>query len=474
MCAGGTVTFDDLSLLSPTSWNWSFPGGTPSTSSAANPVVTYNTPGIYAVTLTASNVNGSGSTMTKPGYITVYAVPTTACTVTRTEAPAVNIGIFNVAFHTIDHATAWDGPVMNDYSCTQIAQLQPNTNYPIAVTVGGFNNQWVRVYIDYNGNGLFGDQPDEFVFSPANGTGVRSGSFTTPAAPTTGVLRRMRVITDFVNTTPGPCTNPVQYGQVEDYAVVFTPAPGIAVAPKVFLEGAYSATTGLMNDALRSLGTFPLEDPYPGLGYSHTGAGGGSLLPAVLATSGNDAIVDWVVIELRSDAQPAVVLASRSVLLQRDGDIVDPDGISPVAFAIAPGSYHVAIRHRNHLGAMTTAAIALSPVTTSVDFSTNATITYGSDARKSLSGAFPAMVLWSGDVGFNGDILYTGSGNDRDPVLIAVGSTTPNNVLTGAYSTRDVNMNGEVKYTGIGNDRDPILINVGSTTPNSVRIQQLP
>ena len=273
-----------------------------------------------------------------------------------------------------------------------------------------------------------------------------------------------------------PCDDgdPATYNDIVQAGCACSGEPAIVLSARACLEGPYDPSTGLMNDALRSLGTFPLEDPYPGLGYSHTGAGGGSLLPAVLATSGNDAIVDWVVIELRSDAQPAVVLASRSVLLQRDAEIVDPDGISPVAFAIAPGSYHVAIRHRNHLGAMTTAAIALSPVTTSVDFSTNATITYGSDARKSLSGAFPAMVLWSGDVGFNGDILYTGSGNDRDPVLIAVGSTTPNNVLTGAYSTRDVNMNGEVKYTGIGNDRDPILINVGSTTPNSVRIQQLP
>lgn len=273
-----------------------------------------------------------------------------------------------------------------------------------------------------------------------------------------------------------PCDDgdPATYNDIVQASCACSGEPAIVLSARAFLEGPYDPSTGLMNDALRSLGSFPLVDPYPGLGYAHTGAGGGSLLPDVLATSGNDAIVDWVVIELRSDAQPAVVLASRSVLVQRDGDIVDPDGISPVAFAIAPGSYHVAIRHRNHLGAMTAAAIALSPVATPVDLTTNTTTTYGTDARKSLTGAFPAMVLWSGDVGFNGDILYTGSGNDRDPVLIAVGSTTPNNVLTGAYSTRDVNMNGEVKYTGIGNDRDPILINVGSTTPNSVRIHQLP
>ena len=473
VCAGATVTFDDLSLLSPTSWSWSFPGGTPSTSTAANPVVTYNTPGTYAVTLTASNVNGSGSTMTKTGYIVVYAVPATACTVTRTEVPAVNIGIFNVAFHTIDHATAWDGPVMNDYSCTQIAQLQPNTNYPIAVTVGGFNNQWVRVYIDYNGNGNFTDAGEQ-VFAPANGTGVRSGSFTTPAAPTTGVLRRMRVITDFVNTTPGPCTSPVQYGQVEEYGVVFTPAPGIAVAPRVRLEGPYNATTGLMNDALRSAGLVPTGEPYTALGYSFVGGGGESTTAPVLAVTGGNAIVDWVVVELRSDATPTTVLASKAALLQCDGDVVGTDGTSPVSFTQSAGTYRIAIRHRNHLPAMTLNGVALSSAPATVDLTVGATATFGTDARKSITGTFPTLALWAGDVTFNGQLKYAGGANDRDPILVTVGSTTPNNVVSNTYSTRDVNMNGQVKYAGGANDRDPILVNIGGTVPTAVRNAQLP
>ena len=70
-------------------------------------------------------------------------------------------------------------------------------------------------------------------------------------------------------------------------------------------------------------------------------------------------------------------------------------------------------------------------------------------------------------------LMYTGSANDRDPILLKVGSTTPNNTASG-YFTEDVNMDGTVKYTGAGNDRDPILVNVGSTTPNQVRQQQLP
>jgi len=69
--AGNVVRFIDLSANYPTSWSWQFPGGTPSTSNVSNPTnIQYNTPGIYSVTLTASNINGN-NTITKNNYITV-------------------------------------------------------------------------------------------------------------------------------------------------------------------------------------------------------------------------------------------------------------------------------------------------------------------------------------------------------------------------------------------------------------------
>ena len=62
ICVGGSVTFDDISWKGhPTSWSWSFPGGTPSTSNDSIPVIVYNTAGVYAVTLTASNSSGSNT-----------------------------------------------------------------------------------------------------------------------------------------------------------------------------------------------------------------------------------------------------------------------------------------------------------------------------------------------------------------------------------------------------------------------------
>ena len=76
ICGGGNISFTDQSTNSPTSWNWSFPGGTPSSSTAQNPTVNYNTSGTFSVTLTASN--GSGNNMiTKPNYITITPITLT-------------------------------------------------------------------------------------------------------------------------------------------------------------------------------------------------------------------------------------------------------------------------------------------------------------------------------------------------------------------------------------------------------------
>ena len=241
----------------------------------------------------------------------------------------------------------------------------------------------------------------------------------------------------------------------------------------VLLEGAYDAGTGLMRDDLRAAGLIPLTEPYSALGYSFVNGGGGEVLDASLLTAtGPSALVDWVVLELRSSADPATIVASRAGLVRRDGIIVTYFGSTFFSFAVPPSFYYVAVRHRNHLGCMTAAPVSLGPLPVGVDLRTSTTLAYGGPAaRKTISSV---VALWAGDVTFNGHVKYTGSGNDRDPILTTVGSTTPNNTVVNTYSTRDVNLNGQVKYTGSANDRDPILVNVGSTSPNNIRVQQLP
>jgi len=70
---GTTVQFTDASTNSPNSWQWSFPGGSPSVSTAQNPNITYNTNGIFDATLTTSNLSGS-NTVTQTNLISVGQV----------------------------------------------------------------------------------------------------------------------------------------------------------------------------------------------------------------------------------------------------------------------------------------------------------------------------------------------------------------------------------------------------------------
>ena len=120
---------------------------------------------------------------------------------------------------------------------------------------------------------------------------------------------------------------------------------------------------------------------------------------------------------------------------------------------------------------MTSAVIAMSETPAMVDMGSSATAMCGTDPRVQKG---TVWCLWAGDATGNGAIKYTGAGNDRDPILTAIGGSTPNAVVTNVYDRRDTNLDGVIKYTGAGNDRDIILTNVGSTTPNGTRVQQLP
>ncbi len=77
-CVGSTVTFTDQSTNTPTSWTWTFPGGTPSSSTVQNPSVTYTAAGTYTVTHTAANASGTSTPVSQT--ITVNPKPTLTVT----------------------------------------------------------------------------------------------------------------------------------------------------------------------------------------------------------------------------------------------------------------------------------------------------------------------------------------------------------------------------------------------------------
>ncbi len=167
--------------------------------------------------------------------------------------------------------------------------------------------------------------------------------------------------------------------------------PEVIVPIKVILEGPYNAGTGLMNDGIRQSGYIPTAHPFNAAPWNYSGTE--TIRPFVLDTTGNDAIVDWVLVEVRDQSTPTTILATQAALLQRDGDVVGMDGRSHIGFkSLSNSDYQIAVKHRNHLGVMTANPVTLNLFSNTIDLTT-ATL-YGTDPTKIVNGL---QVLWTGD-----------------------------------------------------------------------------
>jgi PKD repeat protein len=221
VAVGNTVSFTDNSNCNPVSWSWSFPGGTPATSTDQNPTVTYNTLGTYSVTLVAINASGSDNEL-KTDYITVTEVPINYCASQGSVYSYEWIG--QVAFNSFINTSGASG--YTNYTNLTIPMTSGGN---VAVTLtpqfsGGTYIEYWRVWIDYNKDGDFLDA-GETVFAPASSTSAVSGNFTVA----TGVsgMTRMRVTMKY-NSIPTSCET-FNYGEVEDYTVSFgAPLPPVA------------------------------------------------------------------------------------------------------------------------------------------------------------------------------------------------------------------------------------------------------
>ncbi|WP_198172683.1 GEVED domain-containing protein [Hymenobacter ginkgonis] len=135
-------------------------------------------------------------------------------------ASAYSMGIYNVTLGGINNSTANYTDGYKDYSCTLGASLIVNTAAAISIRNGTAANENVRVWIDYNNDGLFGTT--ELAFSSDNKV-LHTGTITPPATAVLNTRLRMRVASDYANiAVPTACSTP-QYSQDEDYAVTVTP-----------------------------------------------------------------------------------------------------------------------------------------------------------------------------------------------------------------------------------------------------------
>ena len=213
---GGSVQFDDLSYCDPTSWEWTFSGGEPGSYSGSNPpLVSYNTEGVFDVSLTVTNSNGT-DTETKTDYINVIN-----CSYCETSySNQSDDWISNITFNTIDNTTAADPNGYGDYTSlsTDVEQGQLYT-LSVEVTVNGGWTQHVWAWIDWNMNCDFTDDGEAYDLGATPGTEgvhVLSMDITVPEGltPNTTTMR----VAERYNSDPEPCTT-TTYGEAEDYSV---------------------------------------------------------------------------------------------------------------------------------------------------------------------------------------------------------------------------------------------------------------
>lgn len=314
---------------------------------------------------------------------------------------------------------------------------------------------------------------------------VRNKSGISYYIPTPGATQGWDLLNNQTGTPAGSGTNPTPYNFTRNnitslgaFAVGFRPVLSpLLVTPKIYLQGPlFNSGTTTMDDNLRLLNKIPGLESYTGTtGFLHTGSGGGETADVSVIGSGapvsNNAVTDWVFVQLHN-AGTGVVETSRSALIQRDGDIVDTDGVSPLNMAgNAVGNYYLSIRHRNHLNIRSTSSFGLlKTVNTSYNFTDNINKALNSGTSNAAMATMPGGTvygMWGGNA--NDDIVVKMTGlsaanNDYLRLLNTLGSST--NSIPNTYSKQDLNMDGTVKMTGLSaanNDYLKLLTILGSS-----------
>lgn len=386
--AGEIVTFTDLSLNDPTQWNWTFNGGTPSTSSIQNPVITYNTSGSYLVSLAVSNDFGSDTeiridyivVIDNSGSLIITEVMNNPADIT--DANGEWFEVFNPGNAPVD-MDGWtikdDGTDIHIISGSVIvpakgfAVLGINSN---TGSNGGFtcDYQYTGIYLGNSGDEIELLRPDNSQvdkilwdggpsWPDLNGasmvfTGTTLDDNNDPVLWTAASLREETYpISGLDLGSPG--TNGSEQNLV---------TPGIYINLHVFLEGAYNL--GSMNSVLIGLDDFPYVQPYNVSPWFYTGSEGVTALPGVN-------IVDWILVEIRdafsaATATSLTILATQAAFLRSDGTIINTEGSPDLFFDISPTQQlFVVIHHRNHLSVISAMPIEESGGAYSYDFTTS-------------------------------------------------------------------------------------------------------
>jgi hypothetical protein len=273
---------------------------------------------------------------------------------------------------------------------------------------------------------------------------------TIPVTPGTTITWSVQAISN--NTASYPVIS------VLEHPIPSCSGTGITFCGKVLLQGAYNPATKVMNNTLNTLGilqSLAMNQPYNSAPLNYTGTEN----VKIGFFAANPDIVDWVLVELRDPNAPSVVLSRRAAFVKQNGTLVDTGGTSTKIYfpGIATGSYHVAIRHRNHLGLRTLTPIDFNCMNACYDFTTAGYKAFKSQPYTSPVQMGTVWVMRGGNANVNQNTRYSGPGNDQNQILnIKLGGDISKTIFD-VYAPEDINMNGNIRWAGLANDQNLIL-----------------
>lgn len=145
--------------------------------------------------------------------------------------------------------------------------------------------------------------------------------------------------------------------------------PSVEIRAKVYLQGAYLPSTGLMRTSLRSFNLLPAQQPFNTLPWNYTGTESFSSANAIP----NNA-VDWVLVELRDPLGTNYnVLGSAAGILLSNGQIrsvADTSQGLTISGIMPNSNYYLAIKPRNHVAVMSATPVYCS-MSTAYNFTTD-------------------------------------------------------------------------------------------------------
>lgn len=238
---GENVGFVDASTNNPTSWSWSFQGGTPSSSTSRDPIIVYNTAGTYNVTLEVTNAAGDKSTKSKTAYVTVSPSIPTVCDFTMSASQITKGESVTFTDISTNNPTSWSWTFEGGVPATSTNQnpvvqynsigkfsvtLKINNSISKTKTVTVVEKQWVVSGNTYNGVNILGGVTVTFDpggFTTSNNDGYYTSSVKDGWSGTIKASKSGYTFTDIPLTINSNKTVNFYGSKAPVYTIQFTP-----------------------------------------------------------------------------------------------------------------------------------------------------------------------------------------------------------------------------------------------------------